>query len=111
MTTANVVNVRQDTPNSVNVSPDDQNLVTVQTVVNSVTVATGTISSGVTRRHVHTQNTPSTTWTITHTLGGKPQVTVVDTGDNVVHGDVQYLSNTQRVCSCSAPFSGLAYLT
>ena len=107
----NTVNIQQDTPNTVSVNQEDQNLVTVQTTVNNVIVTTGSIATGATRRHVHTQGSPSTTWTITHTLGGKPQVTVVDTGDNVVHGDVQYLSSTQIVCSFSASFSGLAYLT
>lgn len=98
------------TPNNVNIY-QDQNVVTVDTTENTVTVTTGSVASGPTRRHIHTQNSPSTTWTITHTLGGKPQVTVVDTGDNVVLGDVQYLSSAQIICSFSAPFSGLAYLT
>ena len=29
-------------------------------------------------RHVHAQGSAATTWTITHTLGGRPAVTVVD---------------------------------
>ena len=102
--TANNVLIHEDTPNRVTVNQDEPNRI--------VLALGGSISTGnLTRRHTHTQNSPSTTWTITHTLGGKPQVTVVDTGDNVVHGDVQYLSNTQIICSFSAPFSGLAYLT
>ena len=100
---ANNVLVHEDTPNRVTVNQDEPNRI--------VLALGGSIGSTLTNRHTHTQNTPSTTWTITHALGGKPQVTVVDTGDNIVHGDVQYLSNTQIICSFSAPFSGLAYLT
>lgn len=98
----NNVLIQQDTPNQVIVNQDSQNMVTVRT---------GTISTGPTRRHVHEQTTASDTWTINHALGGKPSVTVVDTGDNVVHGDVQYISATQIVCSFSSPFAGYAYLT
>lgn len=98
----NQVNIRQDTPNQVIINQDSHNLVTVRT---------GSIATGATRRHVFTQTSPSATWTINHTLGGKPSVTVVDTGENVVHGDVQYISSTQLVCSFSSPFAGYAYLT
>jgi hypothetical protein len=98
----NNVLIQQDTPNQVIINQDSQNLVTIRT---------GTITTGPTRRHVHTQTSPSSTWTIIHALGGKPSVTVVDTGDNVVHGDVQYISATQIQCSFSDPFAGKAYLT
>lgn len=62
-------------------------------------------------RHVHTQGTPSTTWTITHALGGYPSVSVVDSARTVVFGEVNYLSTTQVVVNFSAAFSGYAYLT
>lgn len=109
-----VVYVTQDVPSNVLIHEDTPNRVTVnQDEPNRIVLALGgSVSTNTaTQRHVHTQNSPSTTWTITHALGGKPQVTVVDTGDNVVHGDVQYLSNTQIICSFSAAFAGLAYLT
>lgn len=109
-----VVYVTQDVPSNVLVHEDTPNRVTInQDEPNRIVLALGgSLATGnLTRRHTHTQTSASTTWTITHTLGGKPQVTVVDTGDNVVHGDVQYLSNTQIVCSFSAAFAGYAYLT
>ena len=109
-----VVYINQDVPNHVQIHEDTPNRVTInEEEPNRIVLALGgsIATQRLTKRYVHTQNTPSTTWTITHDLGGKPQVTVVDTGENVVHGDVQYLSNTQIVCSFSAPFSGLAYLT
>lgn len=63
------------------------------------------------QRHIHTQGSPSSTWIITHAIGGRPSVTVVDSGATVVHGDVMYNSNTQVTVLFSAPFSGYAYLT
>lgn len=107
----NTVNIQQDTPNTVTVNQEDQNLVTVQTTVNNVTITTGSIAQGITRRHVHTQGTVSSTWTITHALGGQPSIMVVDSAGTVVFGEVQYLSNTQVRVIFSAPFSGSAYLT
>lgn len=62
-------------------------------------------------RHVHTQGTPSATWTITHALGGYPSVFVVDSARTVVYGEVNYLSTSQVVVNFSAAFSGYAYLT
>lgn len=63
------------------------------------------------KRYVHTQATPTTTWTINHPLGGFPSVTVVDSAKTVVYGMVTYVSESQVVLTFSAPFSGNAYLT
>jgi len=66
---------------------------------------------GQTLRHVHTQGSPSSTWTINHTLGGYPSVMVVDSASTVVIGEVSYVSTSQVVVEFTAPFSGYAYLT
>jgi hypothetical protein len=79
-------------------------------VPNRVIVRTGAAAAN-TRRHVHTQGAAGTTWTINHTLGGKPSVTIVDSAGTVVIGDVTYISNTQITVEFSAAFSGFAYLT
>jgi hypothetical protein len=62
-------------------------------------------------RHVHTQGTASATWTINHSLGGYPSVSVVDSAKTVVFGEVTYTSTTQVVVNFSSAFSGYAYLT
>ena len=62
-------------------------------------------------RHVHTQGTAATTWTINHTLGGYPSVSVVDSGKTVVFGEVNYVSTSQVVVNFTTAFSGSAYLT
>lgn len=68
-------------------------------------------TAGQTTRYVFTQASPSSTWSINHTLGGRPSVTVVDSSGTVVVGEVTYNSNTSVTVSFSAPFSGSAYLT
>ena len=98
----NNVNVYQDTPNRVTVDQDAPNIVVVRST---------SPGSSLTRRHIHTQGTASTEWVITHTLGGRPSVTVVDSAGTVVIGEVQYDSNTQVTVSFTAAFSGYAYLT
>lgn len=62
-------------------------------------------------RHIHTQASASTTWSITHALGGRPSVTVVDSARTVVIGDVVYNSDTSITITFTAAFSGFAYLT
>lgn len=98
-------------PNTVIVSEDTANVVTVDEYApNQVIVRLATVSGNV-RRHVHTQTQASDTWVINHTLGGKPSVTVVDSADTAVVGEVRYESNSQVTVLFTAPFSGYAYLT
>lgn len=96
----NNVNVYQDTPNQVIIDQD---------APNQVIVRTGAV--GNTRRHVHAQATPAESWIITHNLGGKPSVTVVDSADTYVVGEVTYNSTSQVTVAFTTPFSGYAYLT
>lgn len=62
-------------------------------------------------RHIHTQGSVSTTWTINHALGGYPSVSIVDSAKTVVIGEVTYVSTTQVVVNFTSAFSGYAYLT
>lgn len=64
-----------------------------------------------TRRNVYEQVVASDVWTIDHDLGGRPQVTVVDSAGTQVVGEVRYVGDSRVVVEFSAPFSGFAYLT
>ena len=79
--------------------------------VDGVWPATPLFSATQTLRHIHTQAVASTTWTVSHLLGGYPSVTVVDTAGTVVYGEISYSSTTEVVLSFSAAFAGYAYLT
>jgi hypothetical protein len=60
--------------------------------------------------YIHVQSIASDTWTINHPLDKFPSVTVVDSAENVVYGNVQYISMTQIQVTFSAAFGGKAYL-
>ena len=80
--------------------------------VNLVGVRTGAVPSvSVVRRYIHEQASPATSWAIVHDLGGKPSVTIVDTSDTHVVGDVTYNSTTSITVAFTAAFAGYAYLT
>jgi len=69
-----------------------------------------TLSSAGAPTYVFSQNTPSTTWEITHNLGKFPSITVIDTGNTVVNGEYNYTSNIKVTLNFSAAFAGKAYL-
>ena len=59
--------------------------------------------------YVHTQNSASASWSVGHSLGKFPSVTVVDSGGNEVVGEVEHTDNNNAVLTFSAAFSGKAY--
>ena len=61
--------------------------------------------------YIHTQSASASTWTINHNLGFNPAVSVVDSGENVVIGDVTYISTNTLSVSFTASFGGKAYLS
>lgn len=82
-----------------------------QDVPNLITLNSGSSQTVLTRRHVHSQPVVSDVWVIDHTLNGKPSVTIVDSADTVVVGEVTYNSNSRVTVTFTSPFSGYAYLT
>lgn len=62
------------------------------------------------KHYVHVQDTPASTWTVSHPLDKRPSVTVVDSGGTVLDGDVSYPSSSQVVVEFVAATSGSAYL-
>jgi len=52
----------------------------------------------------------SSVWTITHNLGEYPSVTVIDSGNTVVVGNVEYISSQQLRITFAASFSGCVFL-
>lgn len=56
------------------------------------------------------QGVASDTWTITHNLGRKPSVVVVDSADNVFYPAVQYIDLNTVVVTMNGATTGKAYL-
>lgn len=62
------------------------------------------------KTYIHRQNSASALWIITHNLNKYPSVTVLDSGGNLVVGEVEYASMNSLSLTFSAAFSGVAYL-
>jgi hypothetical protein len=57
-----------------------------------------------------TQGVSSVTWNIQHNLARFPSVSVVNTNEFVIHGEVEYIDNNNVTLTFSAAFAGKAYL-
>lgn len=62
------------------------------------------------KHYRHRQTLASDVWLVEHGLGTWPSVTVCDTADSTVVGDVIYIDANRLEIHFSAPFSGVAYL-
>lgn len=60
--------------------------------------------------YVHIQTASSSVWEISHGLGKYPSVTIVDSANSVVIGDIQYIDENTLIVSFTGGFSGQAYL-
>lgn len=72
--------------------------------------ATFELTSG-DRYFCYEQSVPSDEWTVTHNLGKKPSITVVDSADTVIIPDDEiYVDGDTVKIIFLAPFAGRAYL-
>lgn len=63
-------------------------------------------------RYRHEQPVPSDEWTVNHGLNTKPAaVSVFDTSQEMVFGEVDHVNESQLILRFSAAFAGVAYLT
>jgi hypothetical protein len=60
---------------------------------------------------IHTQSTTSTTWTVPHNLGFRPDVDITSTGGIAVEAEVSHSSNNLLTITFDIPFSGYARCT
>ena len=60
--------------------------------------------------YIHRQTSAAAVWRIEHNLRRYPSVTIVDSGNTKVVGDVDYIDENTLTVSFVAPFSGSAYL-
>jgi hypothetical protein len=59
--------------------------------------------------YVHDQGVPAAQWVITHNLGKKSSVTVVDSSNQVAVGQITYNSVNQVTIDFEGSFSGKAF--
>ena len=67
--------------------------------------------AGVPQWYTHSQIAPSDSWTVVHNLGKMPSVTIVDTAETVIYGDILFIDlNTIRI-DLNYSISGKVYCT
>lgn len=87
----------------------ENSAIVVKEKSNSVTV-TGVIGGvSLDANFVFTQTSPSATWVVNHNLNKYCSVTVVDSADNIVYGEVLYNSLNQITLTFAGAFSGKAF--
>jgi hypothetical protein len=62
------------------------------------------------KNYIHNQMSASSTWSVQHDLNKFPSVSVVDSGNNMVVGDVEYIDENNLTITFNASFSGKAYI-
>lgn len=66
-------------------------------------------ADGADKNYVHTQSSVANSWIVPHNLNKYCSVTVVDSNDNVVIGEIHYDSLNQVTLTFTASFSGKAF--
>ena len=62
------------------------------------------------KNYVHNQMSASSTWSVQHNLNKFASVSVVDSGNNIVIGDVEHIDENNLTITFNASFSGKAYI-
>lgn len=62
------------------------------------------------KNFIYNQNFPSATWEIIHNLNKKPSVTITDSANTVVEGQIIINDGVKVVITFNAPFTGTAIL-
>ena len=113
-TATNSVTIGNQVPN-VNISTSVQSLTITNQQPNVTIAAVGpqgpqgpSGSSAV--FYVHTQATPSATWTINHNLQGNPTAVVMDSAGTMCEGSFSYPTSNQMLINFSSAFSGTSYI-
>lgn len=103
-------------PQSINLLQNDVIKLTVDAVsANGTITGNEIINTSVTypfgdKHYEHSQLSASSTWNITHNLNKKPSVMVVDDGENVIVGDINYINQNEITITFTGSVSGKAYL-
>ena len=66
------------------------------------------IVSNIIDEFVHIQSVPASVWVVEHNMEGYPSVTVIDSGNSQVEGDVIFDSVNQVTLQFSSAFAGTA---
>ena len=75
-----------------------------------LSTATGVVWTDQTYTHNQSSSGAATSWTVTHNLNKYPSVTVIDTANSVIIGQIEYNSVNQLTITFKSATNGKAYL-
>ncbi len=76
----------------------------------SINVSVGGVVGGTDSHFVFAQEQNSNEWAIEHNLNKHPSVTIVDSGENIVYAEVEYINLNNLIIRFNSANSGKAYL-
>jgi hypothetical protein len=77
---------------------------------NVVVIGISPSGGGGDKNYLHTQVAPAVTWSVAHSLGKFPAVSVVDSGGSLILPDVHYIDVNNLQILFGSATSGKAYL-
>lgn len=106
-----VVEINENSPSTIiETEPETESVTIIDIGPQGPQGEQGAPGSGGDLNYIHNQISSASTWNIAHNLGKRPSVTVVDTGDNIVTGDVIYVDDNNVQILFASAFTGKAYL-
>lgn len=103
---AEIVNIKlEDVTSTVNVGVDDTPVSVNVQLQGGVVYYGGDADAN----YIHTQNTPSSTWVVTHGLNKYPSISVVDSANTIVEGLATYNDINNVTIEFNGSFTGKAY--
>jgi len=94
---------------SVSIQQSGYNKTTIAQQPAQNTVSITGLKGGGDKNYVHLQSVPSAVWNVSHNLGKRPAVVVVDSADEAVYGEIQYIDDNNITLTFVGAFSGKAY--
>ena len=91
----------------------DGNLLPIELSQNSVTFTSTELrdaNGAILTTYRHSQTVSSVDWHIEHNLNKFPNVVVIDSANNYVIGEVEYIDPNILILHFKSPFKGTAYL-
>ena len=99
----------------VNSSAGTFNVSGISTTTSSVAIQQPSINVSIAKasadaHYTHRQDMLSKVWAVEHNMNKYPSVTIVDSGDNVLYAEVEYIDKNNLEIRFVASTSGKAYL-
>ena len=69
-------------------------------------ISISAVKGGPDSNFIYTQSTPSTSWAISHGLGKKPSVTILDGDGYEIEADIQHTSDNSVIITFSEAITG-----